>query len=84
MDNLEMEFQESVRVFNNMEKSLKEVIFYRMYGLYKQSLFGDNIAVKPYWFNFRSLNKWKCWKKELGKTKNDAKLEYISIRVLFI
>ena len=74
-----MEFQKSVRMFNNMDKSLKEEIFYYVYGLYKQSLFGDNIAVKPYWFNFKSLNKWKSWKKEFGKTKDDAKLDYINV-----
>ncbi len=73
---LEKEFQRSVRMFNNMDRSLKEEIFYYVYGLYKQSLFGDNIASKPYWFNFRSLNKWKSWKREYGKTKDQAKLDY--------
>jgi len=73
---LEIEFQRSVRMFNNMDRSLKEEIFYYVYGLYKQSLFGDNIANKPYWFNFRSLNKWKSWKREYGKTKDQAKLDY--------
>ena len=73
---LEIEFQRSVRMFNNMDRSFKEEIFYDLYGLYKQSLFGDNIANKPYWFNFRSLNKWKSWKREYGKTKEQAKLDY--------
>jgi len=83
-EELEMEFQSSVRKFNNMERHIKIVLFYSVYGLYKQSLFGDNLTLKPYWFNFRSSNKWHSWKKELGKSKEDAKGEYVFIVNTFV
>ncbi len=75
----ETEFQNCLRKFNNMENQDKNILFYDVYGLYKQSLFGDNKVQKPYWFNFKSLNKWRSWKKENGKSKENAKDEYIFI-----
>ena len=77
--NNEKEFQDSVRFINNLHS-----VFYnfderlKLYGLYKQSLFGDNISPKPYFFYIKSLNKWNAWKKEFGKSKVQAKLDYIS------
>ena len=77
--NIEKDYQDSIRFINN-----SQLDFYpiderlKLYGLYKQSLFGDNIAPKPYFFNLKSLNKWNAWKKEFGKSKVQAKLDYIS------
>ena len=76
---LELEFQNCVRKFNNLDKSEKNIIFYYVYGIYKQSLFGNNRVEKPYWFNYRSVNKWNSWKNQFGKTKEEAKLLYIAI-----
>ena len=44
-----------------------------LYGLYKQALFGDNTLEKPYWFFFRSVQKWNSWMKHFGKTKSYTK-----------
>jgi acyl-CoA-binding protein len=77
--NIEKEYQDSIRFINN---SL--IDFYpigerlKLYGLYKQSLFGDNKVSKPYFFYIKSSNKWIAWKKEFGKSKNQAKLDYIN------
>jgi len=80
-DEIDNEFQIYVRKFNNMKK--QNIIMYEdfivVYGLYKQALFGDNIAVKPYWFFFHNMRKWNSWKKHTGKSKNEAKETYISI-----
>jgi diazepam-binding inhibitor (GABA receptor modulating acyl-CoA-binding protein) len=80
-DEIDNEFQNCVRKINNMRK--ENIIMYDdfiiIYGLYKQALFGDNIAVKPYWFFFHNMSKWNSWKKHAGKSKNDAKETYISI-----
>ena len=73
------EFQTCVRKINNMRKEnfLTYDDFIIIYGFYKQSLFGDNNVLKLYWFYFHSMNKWNSWKENLGKSKNDAKKNYI-------
>ena len=77
--NDDKEFQDSIRFINNLQSdfySLDERL--KLYGLYKQSLFGDNKVQKPYFFNIKSLNKWNAWKKEFGKSNTEAKADYIS------
>jgi acyl-CoA-binding protein len=81
--NIEKEFQDSIRFINNLGSETKIYKIkleerLKIYGLYKQSLFGDNIAPKPYFFYFKSLNKWTAWKQQFGKSKSDAKQEYIN------
>ena len=78
--NIEKEYQDSIRFINNVniEYYIDHNERLKLYGLYKQSLFGDNTAPKPYFFNIKSLNKWNAWKKEFGKSKNQAKNDYIS------
>lgn len=78
--NIEKEYQDSIRFINNLniEYYIDHDERLKLYGLYKQSLFGDNTAPKPYFFNIKSLNKWNAWKKEFGKSKNQAKNDYIS------
>ena len=78
--NIEKEYQDSIRFINNLniEYYIDHEERLKLYGLYKQSLFGDNTAPKPYFFNIKSLNKWNAWKKEFGKSKNQAKNDYIS------
>lgn len=77
--NDDKEFQESVRFINNLRTDFYTVDErLKLYGLYKQSLFGDNTAQKPYFFNIKNLNKWNAWKKEFGKSNTEAKLDYIN------
>lgn len=74
-------FQESVRKINNMRinNEINYKDFIKIYGHYKQALFGDNKDVNPpYWFYFHAVKKWKSWKDNSGKTKNDAKSHYIT------
>lgn len=76
---IDNEFQICVRKINNIKKEIVYDDFIIIYGLYKQSLFGDNNVNKPYWFFFHNMNKWNSWKKHLGKSKNDAKQKYVNI-----
>jgi acyl-CoA-binding protein len=78
-DELEFEFQQSIRIYNNLCKNDDSYhIFHNiLYGLYKQALFGNNTSQKPYWFFFHSVRKWNSWMKHFGKSKDDAKIEYI-------
>jgi diazepam-binding inhibitor (GABA receptor modulating acyl-CoA-binding protein) len=76
---IDNDFQICVRKVNNLRKEIMYDDFIIIYGLYKQSLFGDNNVNKPYWFFFHNMNKWNSWKKHLGKSKNDAKQKYVNI-----
>lgn len=78
-ETLESEFQESIRKFNNLCKydDTYHIFHIDLYGIYKQALFGDNTLEKPYWFFFRSVQKWNSWMKHFGKSKSYAKIEYI-------
>ena len=75
--NIETEFQNSIRYINNLNLDyyIDEAEKLKLYGLYKQALFGDNIAPRPYFFNIKSVNKWYAWKKHFGKTKYEAKTD---------
>ena len=75
-ENIEKEFQNSIRYINNLDSNTK-FNFLKIYGLYKQALFGDNEIEKPWFFYLKSNNKWLAWKNNYGKTKLDAKKEYI-------
>ena len=48
-ENIEKEFQDSIRYINNLDSNIK-FDFLKMYGLYKQALFGDNEIEKPWFF----------------------------------
>jgi acyl-CoA-binding protein len=73
---VDYEFQKCVRYINNLNSDIK-FDFYKLYGLYKQSLFGNNEIEKPLFLYFRSNNKWVSWKNNYGKSKIEAKKEYI-------
>lgn len=75
-EKIENEFQNSIRYVNNLGSNIK-FDFLKMYGLYKQALFGNNDLEKPWFFYFKYNNKWFAWKNNYGKTKLDAKKEYI-------
>ena len=78
---MDVQFQTCVRKVNNLKKQklMDYDDFIVIYGFYKQSLFGDNKVVKPYWFYFYNMNKWNSWKENLGKSKIDAKKNYIEL-----
>lgn len=72
-------FDVAVRVVKNLNDSkLTNDEFGKLYGLYKQSLFGNcNIKEPPNkLLDLKGYKKWGCWKKYEGKSKNDAMNEY--------
>ena len=78
MDIVENNFQTSVRDINNLTYKPTDYELLILYGLYKQSLFGDNIETKPSFFNFKGQKKWQAWTEQKGKSKIKAKIEYTS------
>ena len=77
------QFQNSVRTVNNILITYPEFkntfYFGKLYGLYKQALFGDNKTPCPYFFYFKSREKWNLWNKHIGKNKKNAKKKYTEV-----
>jgi diazepam-binding inhibitor (GABA receptor modulating acyl-CoA-binding protein) len=49
----------------------------KLYGLYKQALFGDNTTQQPGMFDLRGRAKYNAWSELKGKSKYLAMKEYI-------
>ena len=58
---IDQNFQEAVRNINNLNYKPSDDELLKLYGLYKQSLFGDNNTEKPGFFHFRANKKWNTW-----------------------
>jgi len=75
-NSIENIFNQSIRDVKNFKFKLSDEEKLKLYGLYKQSLFGDNNVEIPWFFYYISRNKWLAWKREKGKRKIEAKKEY--------
>lgn len=73
---IENKFNQAIRDMKNTNFYLTDEEKLKLYGLYKQALFGDNNVEIPWFFYYNSRNKWLAWKREKGKGKNEAKKEY--------
>ena len=52
----------------------------RIYGLFKQSKFGDNNTDKPGMLSgFEARGKWDAWEAEKGKSQEEAMQEYVEL-----
>ena len=50
-----------------------------LYGLYKQANIGDVNIERPGMLNMSGKAKWDAWKKEEGKTNDEAKAAYVTL-----
>lgn len=51
------------------------------YGLYKQATIGDVNTSRPGMLDLTGKAKWDAWKKNEGKSQDDAKAEYVKTLV---
>ena len=51
----------------------------RLYGLYKQAIFGDNNTNKPAIYDIRNFTKWNYWTSYKGLTVYNAECQYINL-----
>lgn len=78
MDILDQSFDAAVEIVNNLKKKPSDEELLEIYGLFKQSKFGDNNETKPNFLNFKGCAKWEAWNKLKGKTQIEAKQLYIT------
>ena len=83
MSNEEL-FEEAIILVQNLEKKPTNNELLKLYGLYKQSKFGDNNTIQPDMFNLKGKMKWDYWEKEKGKEKESAMQGYIDFVVELI
>lgn len=48
-----------------------------LYGYYKQATIGNIDIDKPFFYNFKELQKWNAWNACKNLTQNDAEIKYI-------
>ena len=61
-------------------KNLTSEELLKLYGLYKQAIFGKNTTDKPSMFiSYRALKKWSAWTEVSELTKDEAKEMYIKL-----
>ena len=48
-----------------------------LYGLYKQTMYGNINVEKPYFFYFAARSKWNSWNSNKDKNTDQAKTEYV-------
>jgi len=51
----------------------------KLYGLYKQAVFGDNNTSEPNIFDMVGKKKWNYWNDNKGLSKYNAEVQYITL-----
>lgn len=86
MNNQEIDktFSNKVLEIKNSNISISIEDKLKLYGLYKQALFGNINIEKPSFFNYEQKVKWESWNKCKNLSKVDAKTKYINlIKILY-
>ena len=77
--NIDIQFNQCVNDVQHLLVKPSNDDLLKLYGLYKQSLFGSNKESTPSFFNFKSKAKFEAWDKVKTLSKNTAKKEYINL-----
>ena len=76
---LEAEFESAANRSTNLSKRPPNDILLELYSLYKQAKEGDATGDRPGFADFEGRAKFDSWQKLIGKSKEDAKRDYISL-----
>jgi diazepam-binding inhibitor (GABA receptor modulating acyl-CoA-binding protein) len=79
IDTTEITFSNAINDVLKLNKKPKDNELLKLYGLYKQALYGNNKTTKPPFFELKNQNKWNSWNNLQGMGKNKAKIEYINL-----
>ena len=76
---LDNEFKSATDQSTKLSKRPPNDILLELYSLYKQANEGDVIGERPGFADFEGRAKFDSWLKQSGKSKEDAKRDYISL-----
>ena len=74
---LEQNFLKAVSHSKTLPKRPSNDELLKLYALYKQSTEGNNNETRPSGFDFKAIAKYDAWESLGGKSKEEAKTEYI-------
>lgn len=78
-DDLDSRFEAASNEVHRLKERPSDDVLLKLYGLYKQSLEGNNRSIPAGMLDFKGKAKWNAWKLESGKGKTKAKNEYIKL-----
>lgn len=73
------EFEQAVERSKTLTERPSNDVLLQLYALYKQGSEGDVNTARPGGFDFKNIAKWDAWKSQEGKTKEDARAEYVQL-----
>ena len=76
---LNQNFLKAADIVSNFKIRPHDNDLLKLYGLFKQANDGDNNSPEPYFTDLVSKRKWIAWRSHIGKTKEIAKQDYISL-----
>lgn len=74
---LAIHFEKAAENIKSSGKKLSNDELKPIYGLYKQATVGDNNEPEPSFYQITEKGKWKAWNEHKGKSKDQAKHEYV-------
>jgi diazepam-binding inhibitor (GABA receptor modulator, acyl-CoA-binding protein) len=76
---LQAQFDSAVSRSKELPKRPSNEELLQLYGLFKQATEGDVSGDRPGGFDFKAIAKYDAWAELKGKSKDEAKKEYISL-----
>ncbi|MBC5993497.1 acyl-CoA-binding protein [Pontibacter cellulosilyticus] len=73
------EFESAVERSKTLTERPSNDVLLQLYALFKQATEGDVNTERPGGFDFKNIAKWDAWKKQEGKSKDDARAEYVEL-----
>lgn len=79
MSTIDIEFKQAEADVRLLDQTPDNQTLLKLYALYKQATEGDVAGDPPELFDVRATAKYNAWKAIVGKTKDDAKRDYVAL-----
>ena len=76
---LQQQFDNAVARSKELTRRPSNEELLQLYGLFKQATDGDATGERPGGFDFKAIAKYDAWAELKGKSKDEARKEYISL-----
>jgi len=83
-NNNSKEFLHAAEIVKKLSTTPSEDYQLKLYGLYKQAIFGNNNQNKPFFLDVKGNKKWDAWYTNKDKSKYNSEIEYIKTVNLLI
>lgn len=73
------QFESAVERSKSLTERPSNDVLLQLYALFKQATEGDVNTDRPGGFDFKNIAKWDAWKSKQGKSKDEAREEYVQL-----